>query len=184
MRARLERNFGTAANQILWRGQAPLIGDPAFADDAVFAMDDWLARVHADKRKVPLARKIIQDRPDTVAERCTDGQGRELPSEVCDQTVAAYGTPRMAADGPMTDDVMKCRLGPLRRDDYTVTFTDDQWSRLQEAFPEGVCDYSKRGVSQRGAVKWLTYQDRRGNVVYGGKPLGRPPASHRIARGR
>src|SRR3954449_3285185 len=38
MRARLERNFGTAANQILWRGQAPLIGDPSFADDAVFAV--------------------------------------------------------------------------------------------------------------------------------------------------
>src|SRR3954468_12249809 len=33
MRARLERNFGTAANQILWRGQAPLIGDPSYADD-------------------------------------------------------------------------------------------------------------------------------------------------------
>ena len=34
MRARLMRNFGTAANQVLWRGQAPLIGDPSFADDA------------------------------------------------------------------------------------------------------------------------------------------------------
>src|SRR3954470_8894244 len=63
MRARLERNFGTVANQILWRGQAPLIGDPAFADESVFAMDKWLARVHADKRKgVPLAKKIIQDK--------------------------------------------------------------------------------------------------------------------------
>src|SRR3954468_9591376 len=77
MRARLERNFGTAANQILWRGQAALIGDPAFADESVFAMDRWLARVHADGRKVPLARKIVQDRPGTVAPRCTDGQGHE-----------------------------------------------------------------------------------------------------------
>src|SRR3954471_7851848 len=39
MRARLLRNFGTAANQILWRGQAPLIGDPSYADDSVFAVD-------------------------------------------------------------------------------------------------------------------------------------------------
>src|SRR3954466_3010640 len=84
MRARLERNFGTAANQILWRGQAPLIGDPAFADEAVFAVDDWLARVHADHRRgVSLARKIIQDKPGTVAPRCTDGNGHEQPSEVC-----------------------------------------------------------------------------------------------------
>src|SRR3954454_4514185 len=35
MRARLARNLGTAANQTLWRGQAPLIGDPSFADESV-----------------------------------------------------------------------------------------------------------------------------------------------------
>jgi hypothetical protein len=180
MRARLERNFGTAANQILWRGQAPLIGDPAYADQAVFAMDDWLGRVHADRRKLPLAKKIIQDKPGTVAPRCTDGNGHEQPSEVCDQTVSAYGTPRLGADEPMTDDVMKCRLKELRRDDYPVTFTDAQWAELQKAFPGGVCDYGKPGVSQHGATAWLTYQDKRGRVIYGGKPLGKPPASHRI----
>ena len=181
MRARLERNFGTAANQILWRGQAPLIGDPAFADESVFAMDRWLARVHADHRRgVPLARKIIQDKPGSVAPRCTDGHDKEQPSELCDQTVSAYGTPRLGADEPMTDDVMKCRLKALRRDDYPVTFSDAQWAELQKAFPGGVCDYSKPGVSQHGATAWLTYQDRRGRVVYGGKPLGRRPASHRI----
>jgi hypothetical protein len=180
LRARLMRNFGTAANQILWRGQTPLIGDPSFADDAVFAVDRWLARVHADHRKIPLARKIIQDKPDTVAPRCTDGNGKDLPSTVCDQTVSAYGTPRQGADGPLAEDVMKCRLKPLRREDYPVTFTDGQWQQLEQAFPGGVCDYSKPGVSQRGAVPWLTYQDRRGHVVYGGKRLGRAPRSHRI----
>ena len=180
LRARLERNFGTAANQVLWRGQVPLIGDPSFSQDAVFAVDGWLARVHADKRKIPLARKIIQNKPDTVADRCTDGRGRELPSESCDQTVASYGTPRQAADGPLTEDVMKCQLKPMRRDDYTVSFSDEQWSRLQEAFPEGVCDYSKPGVAQRGAVAWLTYQDRKGRVIYGGRPLGPAPRSKPI----
>ncbi len=64
MRARLMRDFGTAANQVLWRGAVSLIGDPSFADDAVFAEDKWLARVDADHRKsVPLARKIIEDKP-------------------------------------------------------------------------------------------------------------------------
>src|SRR3954468_5658116 len=180
MRARLERNFGTAANQILWRGQVPLIGDPSFADDSVFAMDRWLARVDADHSKLPLARKIIEDKPGTVAPRCTDGNGHEVPSEVCDGTVSAYGTPRLGADEPMTDDVMKCQLKPLRRDDYPVTFTDDQWAQLQQAFPGGVCDYGKPGVDQHGAVAWLTYQDKQGRVIYGGKPLGRSPVSHRV----
>ncbi len=184
MRARLERNFGTAANQVLWRGLTPLVGDPSFADDSVFAMDHWLARVDADHRKVSLARKIIQDKPGSVAARCTDGVGAEVPAEVCDQTVSAYGTPRMGADGPMTDDVMKCRLEPPARDDYSVTFTDEQWSRLLQAFPEGVCDYSKPGIAQRGAIPWLSYQDKRGRVVYGGRPLGKPPVSRRIESAR
>ena len=61
----------------------------------------------------------------------------------------------------MTDDVMKCQLKPMVREDYPVTFTDEQWQHLQEAFPTGVCDYTKPGVSQRGAVAWLTYQDRK-----------------------
>src|SRR3954470_1392517 len=89
MRARLERNFGTAANQVLWRGQVPLIGDPSFADDSVFTMDRWLARVHADHRKVPLARKIIEDKSGVVGPRCTDGNGHAVPATACDQTVAA-----------------------------------------------------------------------------------------------
>jgi len=43
-----------------------------------------------------------------------------------------------------------------------------------------VCDYGKPGVSQHGAVAWLTYQDTRGRVIYGGSPLGAAPVSHRV----
>ena len=177
MRARLLRNFGSAANQVLWRGQAPIAGDTTFADDAVFAVDRWLARIDADHRAVPLAAKIVQDKPGTVAERCTDGQGHDIPSEVCDETVASYGTPRFAAGEPLTDDVLQCQLKPLRTDDYPVTFTAQQWSRLQHAFPQGVCDYNRPGLSQRGAVAWQTYQDATGHVVYGGRALGPAPRS-------
>ena len=79
MRERLLRNFGTAANQVLWRGQVPLIGDPAFADQAILALDRWLARVEADRRSVGLARKILENRPASVTERCTDGLGHDGP---------------------------------------------------------------------------------------------------------
>jgi len=180
MRERLLRNFGTAANQVLWRGQTALIGDPSFADDAVFAIDRWLARVRADHRKAPLARKIIQDKPENVAPRCTDGAGRELPEESCDQTVAAYGTPRQGADGPVSEDTMKCKLKPMNRDDYPVSFTDEQWMSLQGAFPGGVCDYTKPGVDEGETIPWLTYQNKHGQVIYGGKPLPKPPRSHRV----
>jgi Tannase-like family of unknown function (DUF6351) len=75
---------------------------------------------------------------------------------------------------------MKCQLKPLRPDDYPVTFTDAQWTALEQAFPSGVCDYSKPGVDQHGATAWLTYQDKHGNVIYGGKPMGKPPRSHAV----
>ncbi|MGH2806016.1 MAG: DUF6351 family protein, partial [Actinomycetota bacterium] len=177
MRARLLRNFGTADNQVLWRGQVPLIGDPSFVVDSIYAVDRWLARVDADDRDVPLAQKIIEDKPSDVADRCTDGAGTEMLSWVCDQTVASYGTPRFAADEPLTDDVLKCQLMPLRKGDYPVEFTKEQWKRLNKAFPTGVCNYGKPGVHQHGAVPWLTYQDANGDVIYGGRPLGPPPNS-------
>jgi hypothetical protein len=177
LRARLLRNFGTAANQVLWRGQAPLIGDPSYADDAIFALDKWLARIEADHRSIPLAQKVIADKPGDVGDRCTNGAGLDVPSESCDQTVAAYASPRIAAGGPLADDVLACHLKPLRRDDYDVTFTDAQWATLKKAFPTGVCDYSRPGIGQRGAIGWLTFQDAQGKVVYGGKPLGPAPRS-------
>ncbi|GAC1316430.1 MAG: DUF6351 family protein [Acidimicrobiales bacterium] len=177
MRDRLLRNFGTAANQVLWRGQAPIIGDPSYADAAVLAADQWVARFTADQRPIPLARKIREDKPGTLANRCTDGNGHDVPFEVCDQTVAAYGTPRFAADAPKTDDVLKCQLKPLAKDDYPVVFTAAEWANLQRAFPTGVCNYGARGVKQHGTTPWLTYQTASGSVVYGGRPLGPPPRS-------
>jgi hypothetical protein len=177
LRARLLREFGTAANQVLWRGQVPLLGDANFADQSVFAVDKWLARVNGDHRRVPLAQKIIQDKPGDVTDRCTDGAGTDIPSWECDAIVASYGTPRMAAGGPLADDTLECQLKPMRKSDYAVTFTNAQWSALQAAFPHGVCDYSKPGVDQHGATPWLTYQDARGHVIYGGRPLGQAPSS-------
>jgi hypothetical protein len=182
MRNRLLRNFGTAANQVLWRGQAPLIGDTTFSDAAVLAADQWVARFTADHRPIPLAQKILEDKPGTLADRCTDGNGHDIPFEVCDATVAAYGTPRFAADAPRTDDVLKCQLKPLDPQDYPVTFTADEWAALQQTFPTGVCNYNAVGVKQHGTTPWLTYQNGSGAVVYGGRPLGPAPASQALDR--
>jgi hypothetical protein len=182
MRARLLREFGTAANQVLWRGLAPIIGDAFYADQAVLAMDGWLARVHADHSARPLAQKIIDDKPLSLTDRCTDGAGTNLPAIACDAVVQAYGTPRMSAGMPQSDDVLECRLQPLRRAAYPVHFTDAQWQELEETFPDGVCNYNKPGVGQRGTIPWLTYQRPNGKVIYGGKPLGPPPTSSNSSR--
>ena len=177
MRARLLRDFGTAANQVLWRGQVPLLGDSNFVDQAILALDKWLSRVEVDARDVSVAQKIREDKPADVTDRCTDGIGHDIPTNVCDATVQAYGTPRIGAGGPLADDTLQCQLRPLDKSDYKVTFTAAQWKRLVASFPEGVCDWTRSGVSQHGTTPWLTYQDTNGSVVYGGKPLGPAPTS-------
>ncbi|WP_119157267.1 DUF6351 family protein [Caldimonas tepidiphila] len=173
VRARLEREHGHADNQVLWRGTVPLYGDTTFADESIYAMSRWLDAVVADTSDKPLARKIVENRPADVADRCTDGAGVDMPASYCDAIVTSYTSPRIEAGMPFTDDVLKCQLKPLLRSDYyPVFFTDAQWSRLQQIFPLGVCDYSKPGVGKQLTVPWLNYR-----AGPGGEPLGTPPQS-------
>ena len=53
----------------------------------------------------------------------------------------------------------RIQLKPLVRSDYPVTFTDDQWARLQAAFPDGVADWTKPDPEATPNVPWLTYKD-------------------------
>jgi len=97
---------------------------------------------------------------------------------VGDALKANFGTPRTVADQPNTADVLKCQLKPLNRnDDYgPFGFTDAQWTQLRSVFPNGVCDYTKPGVSQQPTVPWLSYGSASG-VVTGGTPLPAAPAN-------
>jgi hypothetical protein len=181
MRARLEREHGTSANQILWRGQVPLFGDAGYVDQSIVAMDEWLAVIEKDTRDIPLARKVLEDKPESIVDRCTNGNGQDLPAAECDAVVQAYSSPRIQAGMPLTDDTIKCELKPLRREDYApIEFSDSQWAKLEETYPSGVCDYTKPGVDRRPTVKWQTYQDRPGTVIYGGRGLGKVPKSRPV----
>jgi hypothetical protein len=162
-----------------------LIGDPSYTTEGLVAIDRWLANVEADRRHVSRTRKVAEDRPASVHDRCSQIDGVEkvtLPGvgTVCQRAdvQTRFATPLMVAGEGIVTDVNKCSLKPLRRSDYApIAFSDAQWQALGVAFPSGVCDWTKRGVDQRGAVPWQTYQDARGRVVYGGRPLGPAPVS-------
>jgi hypothetical protein len=119
-----------------------------------------------------------------VNDRCSQIEAVEsvsLPGvgKVCElkEVQTRFATPAMVAGESVETDKNKCALKPLRRSDYyPLTFSDDQWSQLEHAFPTGVCDWSKPGVDQANTIPWQTYQDSHGSVVYGGKPLGTAPA--------
>jgi hypothetical protein len=181
MRARLDREHGTHANQVLWRGQVPIAGDPTFTDDSIVAIDQWLRNVEKDKRRTSLASKILRHKPKTLTDRCTDGNGNDVPAAECDAVVQAYSDPQIEGGMPKTDDTLRCNIKPLRRSDYAnVTFTDAQWTAMQRLFPNGICDFSKPGVDRVKTTPWQTYQTPTGKVIYGGRGLGARPASRAL----
>ncbi|NGY05852.1 DUF6351 family protein [Solimonas terrae] len=174
MRGRLDREHGSHANQLIWEGALIIAGDLACNQNSLIAMDAWLSAVEKDLSDVPLAQKIVADKPGDLTDECWDGAGQKLSNQLCSSLVVPiFGTPRTVAGDAITTDTNKCQLRPLNRnDDYGPTaFTDDQWAQMEALFPNGVCDFSKPGVSQQGTIPWLTYQNSSGNVIYGGTPL-------------
>jgi len=157
MRERLRRANGDIGNHVMWTKG----GTSAEAFDA---MDKWLRAVKADASDRTLAQKIRQDRPADLKDACwKDGLRYEEEQTAfgpgaCNTFYPAGTTPRMAAGGPLTDDIAKCQLKPLNPSDYKVFFTPQQWGRMTAAFPDGVCDWTRPGVGQTPlAGTWLSF---------------------------
>jgi hypothetical protein len=178
-RDRLDKAHGNHDNQVLWFGPAALIGDPRWPTEALLAMDRWLTAVERDGSKRSLQRKIVADRPADVHDRCTYGVRVEPADGACvRQAETRFGTPREVAGGPAVNDILKCRLKQPSRGDYGLLgLTDAQFDRLRAVFPDGVCNWSARGVGQQPAIGWQTYQDESGDVIYGGVRMGPAPRS-------
>jgi hypothetical protein len=179
IRARLDRDFGTHANQVIWEGPVPLLADADCEKNSFIAMDQWLTAVERDTSTRTLPQKIISDRPADVTDECYSGTGLMLSHSLCPSGVVnVEGTPRTVAGDPITTDANKCQLQPLSRNSYGgITFTDAEWAQLQKTFPSGVCDFSKPGVGQQPTIPWMSYQNAKGQVIYGGRPMGAPPVS-------
>ncbi len=177
LNARLDKQFGTHANHVVWQGPVPLLGGTDFATRMVLAMDRWVAAIQKDDRSVDKARKIREDRPKDITDHCELADGTDIPDEACPAFVRYYDSPTQAAGESARNDVLKCQLKPLRRTDYKVTFSDAEWATLQSTFPTGVCDWTKPGVNQTDTVPWLTFADGPG-----GRPLGSAPRSRPFGR--
>ncbi len=47
-------------------------------------MDRWLGAVERDHRNLPLSRKIVEDRPADIVDRCENIPGIETPGGICE----------------------------------------------------------------------------------------------------
>jgi len=188
IRERLDREFGDHDNQVIWRfstGLLPPATGPGseLPAEAFLTMDQWLTALKADTSQRPIEQKVRSSKPAGVVDFCivpisADApNGRQTDLAKCEAAVARYkvfSSPHQVAGGPLSENILKCQLKPLNPVDYApITFTSAQWTRLQAVFTDGVCDWSERGVGQRGARSPRDY-----TKGPGGEPLPRAPQSH------
>jgi len=126
--------------------------------DSLDHMDRWLGNIVRDHRKLPLAQKVVKNKPADAVDACwtpdepsvriVQQQTYDGPGQ-CNDLYPSFPSPRIVAGGPLASDVIKCALKPVEPDDYEVEFTSDQMDRLHAIFGDGVCDWSKPGVEQQ-----------------------------------
>ena len=175
-RNRLIRDNGHADQMVFWKSPGPLAPDPVMIDEAFLLVDRWLSAIEADSSDDPLEEKVLRHKPAEAVDACWLGGQKVTDQALCQTLLPHFSAPRTAAGQPPTADHAKCQLKPLDRADYSAMpapFTDEQWARLEAAFPGGVCDYSRPGMFQQPPDgPWMTYAGGPGGV-----PLGPPPVS-------
>jgi len=161
-RARLIATNGNADNQVILIGSR--VGTGAGSAAAVAAtvlrlMDQWLDNIANDSSDISDAAKVVRNKPPELVDACYTIIGQKMTDQsICRQLYPLHGNPRLAAGGPLTNDVLKCELKPVNRRDYAQPLMDAQFARLKSIFPHGVCDYSRRGVEQQLLKDtWLSY---------------------------
>jgi hypothetical protein len=133
---------------------------------ALLQMERWLDNITSDRSPYhSKAEKVVRNKPQDLVDACFTADGQEIrepastsSTSQCNQLYPPHGNPRIAAGGPLADDVLKCQTKPVKASAYGRPLTGAQLVRLRVAFPDGVCDYTERGVGQRELEDtWLAY---------------------------
>ena len=157
-RARMRDHDGSASNQVIWFTDAR----PARAFDqtpmALGVMDQWLANLQAHP-----ALGVAGNKPAGAVDRCFatngtpihagadswDGILNDRPLGPCASKFAIHETSRTVAGAPFDEELYKCKLQPVAAAIARGLYgqwepSETEVARLEEIFPSGVCDFSKR----------------------------------------
>ena len=74
--------------------------------------------------------------------------------------------PRQSPPQRLAADNLKCQTKGVDRRDEAASFTDDEMKRLKAIFPDGVCDWTKKGVGHTGVVPWASFGPAPENLVF------------------
>lgn len=152
LRDRLVRANGDATNHAIW--MSTMDAKASLDDLALDTMTQWLDALTADPAPLSHA-KVLRHRPAGAVDAYWDSAGTKHvakaswdPASAMNKLMPFHTDPIIQAGGPTTGDVLKCRLKPIDFRGYKVAFSADQRARMLRIFPQGVCDYSKRGIGK------------------------------------
>jgi hypothetical protein len=163
VRARMIEANGNADNHVMWRGNP----DGTATAQAQSVFEQWVAAAMSDTAAGTMRDKTIRNKPPLAKDGCysltTPNQvifepqtWSSQPDSTCNKMYPSYSAPRISAGGPLAGNIFKCELKPVDPADYTVSFTAQEMVRLKSIFPNGVCDWSKSGIEQRGVRTWAS----------------------------
>ena len=118
--------------------------------------------------------KVLRTKPANGREGCWESSTKFIaeplvfsskPDTPCSTLFPVYSNTVKEAGGPLAGNILKCQLKPIDPRDYTVTFTAAEMARLQQIFATGVCDWSKRGVSQTDMIPFASLGPSRVNWI-------------------
>lgn len=165
IRERLIEANGDADNQVIIIGGPEQDRQDKALAYALDAMERWLNAIAADPSDADRASKVVANKPDDLGDGCYLPSGERVRQKLsypgegrCAELYPLSANPRLAAGADLAMSALKCELRPIDFGEYPVPFTPEQRSVLRDAFPGGVCDTDRAGVSQsRAEHRWLRY---------------------------
>lgn len=164
--------FGGPATSVpglqIWTREATTTPAKDVTAEAIATVDGWLAAMEDDTGGGDPYDRLLRARPDAATDTCippgaTDpvtGDDVYEAEGACAEAFPEHAGPRIAAGAPRSDDVLKCQLKPVDPTDYVRSLSEDQYTRLVELFPDGVCDWSAAGLGQTApSMSDRTYED-------------------------
>jgi hypothetical protein len=148
---------GDASNQVIWFTDARPSVQFDQTPQALAVIDEWLANIRADP-----AGGVAGNKPAAAVDSCFSTTGALLdsgdgvwdgildskPAGACTQRFPLYSTSRIVAGAPLEGGIFKCALQPVAAAAANGLYAP--WipsaadvARLEQIFPQGVCDYSK-----------------------------------------
>jgi hypothetical protein len=144
----------------------------------VSVLDEWATAAAEEERADPgalsdaeIGEILERTRPQLAVDNCITVTGdREADVELyetagpCTDPYPVSGSPRTTAGAPLRNDILKCELQPVPdavdAGVYDDELTDEQVARLEEIFPDGVCDWTTPGQARAElGAPWTAYGD-------------------------